>query len=117
LILTQSPLNDAALRRWLGGDHPEGTLTQGQLQPASRLLDTPFFVDGTAAPDGAALPNINLYLIAPDAQLDWRDPLHEARLRKIVDNLARQIGGAWRIEQRTLDVFRIEPADGPATPP
>jgi hypothetical protein len=47
--------------------------------------------------------------IAADAQLKTTDPDFDFKLRKVLDNLAKQIGGEWRIERRTLELFRVEP--------
>jgi hypothetical protein len=113
VILTQSPLNPAATKRWLGGDLVEGTRSESRLAYASKLLDAPVFLDGSDSSTSAELNDVGLYLVAPDAQLEWRDPLYEARLKRILANLPRQVGGDWRIEHRTLDVLRFEPAAGP----
>ena len=106
LVLTQAPLDDAALKAWFGGRRAKGSTHRFQFQPATELLGAPFFIDGT---EGDAMEiNVSLVLIAADAHLQPTDPEHETKLRKILDNIENQIGGAWRIERRTLDVFRIE---------
>ena len=108
LVLTQAPLDDAALKAWFGGRRGKGSTHRFQFQPATELLGAPFFIDGT---EGDAMEiNVSLVLIASDAHLKPTDPEYETKLRKILDNIENQIGGAWRIERRTLDVFRIEPA-------
>jgi len=108
IVLTQAPLDDAALKAWFNGRRGKGSTHRFQFQPATELLGAPFFIDGN---DSDAMEiSVNLVLIAADANLKHSDPQYEAKLRKVLDNMEKQIGGEWRIEQRTLDIFRIEPA-------
>jgi hypothetical protein len=115
LILTQAPLDAAALKAWFAGRRGKGTTHTFQFQPASEHLGAPFFIDGRES-DTMEI-DADLYLIAADAQLKTTDPQYEAKLRKILDNIEKQIGGEWRIEQRTLDIFRIEPEQATTAPP
>jgi hypothetical protein len=117
VVLTQAPLDDAAINAWFVGRGGKGGTHTFQFQPASEHLGAPFFIDGV---DGDALEiDADLYLIAADAQLKPTDPQYLPKLRKVLDNIEKQIGGEWRIESRTLDVFRIVPdaSGGPAAAP
>jgi len=111
IVLTQAPLDDAALKAWFGGRRGGGSTHRFQFQPATELLGAPFFIDGN---DSDAMEiNVSLVLIAKDANLKPADPEYEMKLRKVLDNIEKQIGGEWRIERRTLDIFRLEPAPAP----
>ena len=92
---------------WANGKRPKEVKHRFQMQPAAQLLVAPFFNDVGGGED-ARVGQIDLFLVAPDAQLDPTDAEYETKLRQVLDNVQNQVGGTWTIEPRELEVFTCE---------
>ncbi len=109
LVLAQVPLDDTTIKRWVNGWRPAGCTYAYSMDQASPTLGAPFFLADSDR-ERARFPadSGNLLLIAPDAKLNPADPHYEQKLRRVLDNVQKQIGGDWQIEPRKLDVWKLE---------
>jgi hypothetical protein len=111
VVLTQQPLDDPTLKRWINGWRPKGSTHGFAMDQASPQLGAPFFIDGNPQEE-PGVNGVGLTLIAADARLKSTDREYPQKLRRILDNLQTQIGGEWRIEERELEVFTVQPIGG-----
>ncbi len=114
LFLTQSPIDDALIARIDKGINLPGSTHTFSMDQASPILGAPFFIadDPEHNPEYAILMHDGwLIPIAADAQLKSTDPTYPQQLRKVLDNIQKQIGGDWQLETRDLEVFTLTPTN------
>jgi hypothetical protein len=104
------PPGDAIKNQSSERNLPSGfALAGSQFDYVGELLDTPIFRDPPADPI-VHRPPPNVYLVAPDVHLNRDDPQYLNQLQAIAGVVQDQVGGEWRIEQRPIETFVLDPA-------
>jgi hypothetical protein len=126
VFITATPLDDSRLDRWTSGVRDHGIMGRPDgvgifnLEGVGYQLGAPLIIDrentqqleanvfqSLICDNGqASMPTI--FLVADDVA-GWRsgDPGYAVKLTHVVDNLKKQTGGDWRIEQRDFDVLSL----------
>ena len=121
-FVTAAPLGDeelsqraAKLNRWglMGGPEGWGKHSRDSLSGhlgAPLLAGAPCGVGGADVGEEGLFWRTDLFFIANDAaSLRPTDDGYPRKLRRVLDNFQKQLGGDWRVEERDVHTFTIAP--------
>lgn len=120
VILTGNDVSDEQLKKWSadllqwGRMGRPGSRTFINLDIASYSLDAPIVgIDVNSGP----IARTSYFFLRDDVWLKRTDPQYLRKLRRVLDNLQKQVGGDWQIESRDLETFTLQAEPGNASGP
>lgn len=114
VMLTIDPLSDEELAKWKKS-RPDEATHRFSAKRTGQVIDAPILSPIHIWMDDRTRTTPGVFYIGVKAQqLSHTDRDYRENLQKIVDNMRAQVGGEWRIEDRTFDIWRpvVEGRDG-----
>ncbi|MEM6257547.1 MAG: M56 family metallopeptidase [Planctomycetota bacterium] len=106
VMLTVDRLSDEELAQWKK-KCPDDATHRFSAKRAGQAIDTPILSGVLIWMDERTRTSPGVFYIGAGAQrLSHTDAGYREKLKKIVGNMQAQVGGEWRIEDRTFDVWR-----------